>query len=116
MWSRTQGDIHRIRTKFLDDLLQQASASGVRQVVLLGAGMDSRPSGWTGPTRAGREHRPAVRVSSRVVALDGQLHPVLVEVVPVHDQAEALVCLQAFRVGRLRAPLHAGLPGRHELR
>ncbi|MEU2021314.1 class I SAM-dependent methyltransferase [Streptomyces sp. NPDC016469] len=31
-----------IRTKFLDDLLQQASACGVRQVVLLGAGMDSR--------------------------------------------------------------------------
>ena len=31
-----------IRTKFLDDLLQQASTSGVRQVVLLGAGMDSR--------------------------------------------------------------------------
>jgi methyltransferase (TIGR00027 family) len=31
-----------IRTKFFDDLLQQASASGVRQVVLLGAGMDSR--------------------------------------------------------------------------
>ncbi|MEU6284258.1 SAM-dependent methyltransferase [Streptomyces sp. NPDC047028] len=31
-----------IRTKFLDDLLEQASASGVRQVVLLGAGMDSR--------------------------------------------------------------------------
>ncbi|WST00403.1 class I SAM-dependent methyltransferase [Streptomyces phaeochromogenes] len=31
-----------IRTKFLDDLLQQASASRVRQVVLLGAGMDSR--------------------------------------------------------------------------
>lgn len=31
-----------IRMKFLDDLLQQASASGVRQVVLLGAGMDSR--------------------------------------------------------------------------
>ncbi|MFG2965946.1 class I SAM-dependent methyltransferase [Streptomyces sp. NPDC048288] len=31
-----------IRTKFLDELLRQASASGVRQVVLLGAGMDSR--------------------------------------------------------------------------
>ncbi len=31
-----------IRTKFLDDLLQQACAAGVRQVVLLGAGMDSR--------------------------------------------------------------------------
>ncbi|MFF1868516.1 class I SAM-dependent methyltransferase [Kitasatospora herbaricolor] len=31
-----------IRTRFLDDLLQQASASGIRQVVLLGAGMDSR--------------------------------------------------------------------------
>ncbi|MER6415119.1 class I SAM-dependent methyltransferase [Streptomyces humidus] len=31
-----------IRTKFLDDLLQQAAASGVRQVVVLGAGMDSR--------------------------------------------------------------------------
>lgn len=31
-----------IRTKFLDDLLTQASASGIRQVVLLGAGMDSR--------------------------------------------------------------------------
>ncbi|MEV5600711.1 class I SAM-dependent methyltransferase [Streptomyces sp. NPDC052299] len=31
-----------IRTKFLDDLLRRASASGVRQVVLLGAGMDSR--------------------------------------------------------------------------
>ncbi|QFZ72157.1 SAM-dependent methyltransferase [Streptomyces fagopyri] len=37
-----------IRTKFLDDLLQKASASGVRQVVLLGAGMDSRAfrMGW----------------------------------------------------------------------
>ncbi len=31
-----------IRTKFLDDLLEQACAAGVRQVVLLGAGMDSR--------------------------------------------------------------------------
>ncbi|GAA3893421.1 class I SAM-dependent methyltransferase [Streptomyces lannensis] len=31
-----------IRTKFLDDLLQQASESGLRQIVLLGAGMDSR--------------------------------------------------------------------------
>ncbi|PKV90123.1 class I SAM-dependent methyltransferase [Streptomyces sp. TLI_146] len=31
-----------IRTKFLDDLLRQACESGVRQVVLLGAGMDSR--------------------------------------------------------------------------
>ncbi|MGA4539500.1 class I SAM-dependent methyltransferase [Uniformispora flossi] len=31
-----------VRTKFLDDLLREASASGVRQVVLLGAGMDSR--------------------------------------------------------------------------
>lgn len=31
-----------IRTKFLDDLLRHASASGIRQVVLLGAGMDSR--------------------------------------------------------------------------
>ncbi|WP_042394295.1 class I SAM-dependent methyltransferase [Streptacidiphilus carbonis] len=31
-----------IRTKFLDDLLEQASAAAVRQVVLLGAGMDSR--------------------------------------------------------------------------
>ncbi|MEU5045375.1 class I SAM-dependent methyltransferase [Streptomyces griseorubiginosus] len=31
-----------IRTKFLDDLLHEACASGVRQVVLLGAGMDSR--------------------------------------------------------------------------
>ncbi|MDQ0946499.1 methyltransferase (TIGR00027 family) [Streptomyces phaeochromogenes] len=31
-----------IRTKFLDGLLQRASESGVRQVVLLGAGMDSR--------------------------------------------------------------------------
>ncbi|MFG3280448.1 class I SAM-dependent methyltransferase [Streptomyces sp. NPDC048111] len=31
-----------IRTKFLDDLLMEASTAGVRQVVLLGAGMDSR--------------------------------------------------------------------------
>ncbi|MFI7388139.1 SAM-dependent methyltransferase [Streptomyces sp. NPDC049813] len=31
-----------IRTKFLDDLLRQAAGSGIRQVVLLGAGMDSR--------------------------------------------------------------------------
>lgn len=31
-----------VRTKFLDDLLIQATAHGVRQVVLLGAGMDSR--------------------------------------------------------------------------
>lgn len=31
-----------VRTKFLDDLLERAVASGVPQVVLLGAGMDSR--------------------------------------------------------------------------
>ncbi|MGW3360759.1 class I SAM-dependent methyltransferase [Streptomyces bungoensis] len=31
-----------IRTRFLDDLLERACAAGVRQVVLLGAGMDSR--------------------------------------------------------------------------
>ncbi|MFF2198789.1 class I SAM-dependent methyltransferase [Streptomyces sp. NPDC058157] len=31
-----------IRTRFLDDLLRQASGAGIRQVVLLGAGMDSR--------------------------------------------------------------------------
>ncbi|MHA6763388.1 class I SAM-dependent methyltransferase [Streptacidiphilus sp. PAMC 29251] len=31
-----------IRTKFLDDLLDAAAGAGVRQVVLLGAGMDSR--------------------------------------------------------------------------
>ncbi|MGW0410498.1 class I SAM-dependent methyltransferase [Streptomyces collinus] len=31
-----------IRTKYLDDLLHRACASGIRQVVLLGAGMDSR--------------------------------------------------------------------------
>ncbi|MFF7144546.1 class I SAM-dependent methyltransferase [Streptomyces nodosus] len=42
-----------IRTKFLDELLQQASASGVRQVVLLGAGMDSRAfrTDWPEGTR-----------------------------------------------------------------
>lgn len=42
-----------IRTKFLDDLLQQACASGVRQVVLLGAGMDSRAfrMDWPNGTR-----------------------------------------------------------------
>ncbi|MEV7749695.1 class I SAM-dependent methyltransferase [Streptomyces griseofuscus] len=42
-----------IRTKFLDDLLRQASASGIRQVVLLGAGMDSRAfrMDWPAGTR-----------------------------------------------------------------
>ncbi|MFE7595761.1 class I SAM-dependent methyltransferase [Streptomyces sp. NPDC057494] len=42
-----------IRTKFLDDLLREASASGVRQVVLLGAGMDSRAfrTDWPEGTR-----------------------------------------------------------------
>lgn len=42
-----------IRTKFLDDLLDRAVASGVRQVVLLGAGMDSRAfrMDWPAGTR-----------------------------------------------------------------
>ncbi|MFE9369672.1 class I SAM-dependent methyltransferase [Streptomyces sp. NPDC006711] len=42
-----------IRTKFLDDLLREASASGVRQIVLLGAGMDSRAfrMAWPDGTR-----------------------------------------------------------------
>ncbi|MGV9427659.1 class I SAM-dependent methyltransferase [Streptomyces sp. NPDC003656] len=42
-----------IRTKFLDDLLRDAVASGVRQVVLLGAGMDSRAfrTDWPEGTR-----------------------------------------------------------------
>lgn len=42
-----------IRTKFLDDLLDRAVESGVRQVVLLGAGMDSRAfrMDWPAGTR-----------------------------------------------------------------
>ncbi|MCK9877335.1 class I SAM-dependent methyltransferase [Frankia sp. Ag45/Mut15] len=40
-----------IRTKFLDDLLDRAVASGVRQVVLLGAGMDSRAFRMDWPAR-----------------------------------------------------------------
>lgn len=42
-----------IRTRFLDDLLLEASAAGVRQVVLLGAGMDSRAfrTDWPEDTR-----------------------------------------------------------------
>ncbi|WP_110943942.1 class I SAM-dependent methyltransferase [Streptomyces niger] len=42
-----------VRTNFLDDLLRQASASGIRQVVLLGAGMDSRAfrMNWPEDTR-----------------------------------------------------------------
>ncbi len=42
-----------IRTKFLDDLLRRAVASGIRQVVLLGAGMDSRAfrTDWSERTR-----------------------------------------------------------------
>ncbi|WP_406135316.1 SAM-dependent methyltransferase [Streptomyces sp. NBC_01089] len=42
-----------IRTKFLDDLLDRAVTSGVRQVVLLGAGMDSRAfrMDWPAGTR-----------------------------------------------------------------
>jgi methyltransferase (TIGR00027 family) len=42
-----------IRTKFLDDLLDGAAEAGVRQVVLLGAGMDSRAfrMDWPAGTR-----------------------------------------------------------------
>ncbi|MFE2990622.1 class I SAM-dependent methyltransferase [Streptomyces sp. NPDC059262] len=42
-----------IRTKFLDDLLDRATEAGIRQVVLLGAGMDSRAfrMGWPAGTR-----------------------------------------------------------------
>lgn len=40
-----------IRTKFLDDLLERAVAAGVRQVVLLGAGMDSRAFRLDWPAR-----------------------------------------------------------------
>ncbi|WP_328563908.1 class I SAM-dependent methyltransferase [Streptomyces coelicoflavus] len=50
-----------VRTKFLDDLLKQASASGVRQVVLLGAGMDSRAfrMAWPEGTRLFEVDTPA---------------------------------------------------------
>jgi methyltransferase (TIGR00027 family) len=42
-----------IRTRFLDELLAEAMAAGVRQVVLLGAGMDSRAYrlDWPAKTR-----------------------------------------------------------------
>ncbi|MFE7016938.1 class I SAM-dependent methyltransferase [Streptomyces sp. NPDC057651] len=42
-----------IRTKFLDDLLERATEAGIRQVVLLGAGMDSRAfrMSWPAATR-----------------------------------------------------------------
>ncbi|WP_328540446.1 class I SAM-dependent methyltransferase [Streptomyces sp. NBC_00344] len=42
-----------IRTKFLDDLLDRATEAGIRQVVLLGAGMDSRAfrMDWPAATR-----------------------------------------------------------------
>lgn len=50
-----------VRTRFLDDLLEQASASGVRQVVLLGAGMDSRAfrTAWPEGTRLFEVDTPA---------------------------------------------------------
>jgi methyltransferase (TIGR00027 family) len=54
-----------IRTKFLDDLLQQASASGVRQVVLLGAGMDRRAAGLQGFGAAPGAGRRALRADHR---------------------------------------------------
>ncbi|MES4827468.1 class I SAM-dependent methyltransferase [Streptomyces anthocyanicus] len=50
-----------VRTKFLDDLLEHATASGVRQVVLLGAGMDSRAfrMAWPEGTRLFEVDTPA---------------------------------------------------------
>ncbi|BDE44285.1 putative S-adenosyl-L-methionine-dependent methyltransferase [Streptomyces lividans] len=50
-----------VRTKFLDDLLEHATASGVRQVVLLGAGMDSRAFrvAWPEGTRLFEVDTPA---------------------------------------------------------
>lgn len=66
-----------ITTRFLDDLLQQASASGVRQVVLLGAGMDSRafrmdwPEGtrlFEADTAAPRDFKASVLREERAVA------------------------------------------------
>ncbi|MFK4148920.1 class I SAM-dependent methyltransferase [Streptomyces sp. NPDC004065] len=66
-----------IRTRFLDDLLRQATASGVRQVVLLGAGMDSRAfrMDWPAGTRlfevdtaAPLEFKAAVLRQERAVA------------------------------------------------
>ncbi|MFJ3671240.1 class I SAM-dependent methyltransferase [Streptomyces sp. NPDC090106] len=66
-----------IRTRFLDDLLRRAAASGVRQVVLLGAGMDSRAfrMDWPEGTRlfevdtgAPLEFKEAVLERERAVA------------------------------------------------
>jgi methyltransferase (TIGR00027 family) len=45
-------DLVRIRTKYLDDMLEKQLRSNVRQVVILGAGLD---------TRAVRKHSAAVR-------------------------------------------------------
>ncbi|MEZ0089524.1 class I SAM-dependent methyltransferase [Streptacidiphilus sp. EB129] len=54
-WRRWTGVAFSIvvRTRFLDDLLDAATAAGVRQVVLLGAGMDSRAYrlDWPAKTR-----------------------------------------------------------------
>jgi len=44
-------DLVRIRTKYLDDMLDTQLRSNVRQVVILGAGLDAR---------AVRKHSPAV--------------------------------------------------------
>lgn len=62
-----------IRTKFLDDLLRRACASGIRQVVLLGAGMDSRAfrMDWPEGTRL-FEVDTAAPLDFKAAVLDGE--------------------------------------------
>ena len=52
-------DLVRIRTRYLDDMLDKQLRSNVRQVVILGAGLD---------TRAVRKHSAAVSYTRQVLA------------------------------------------------
>ena len=38
-----------VRTHFFDSYFADAVAAGIRQVVILASGLDSRPTAWTGP-------------------------------------------------------------------
>jgi len=63
-----------IRTKFFDDFLIQASREGLRQVVMLAAGMDTRPFrlSWTDGTTVFEIDTPELMaMKNKILALEG---------------------------------------------
>ena len=83
-----------VRCRYIDDLLQECISSGIQQLVILGAGLDSRPyrfEALKGPVRTFEVDSPATQSAKleRLKSIFGTV-PAQVTYVPIDFNSETL--------------------------